>query len=143
MTYNQYQRAYRHAYPLAGLLDELVDGSLGALASAAGSVTFKMDVEETADGYVVTAELPGVSRDEIDVELNEGRLSISVNKTEAEDVKDRTYLVKETGAWSASRGIYLKDAAIAGLSAKLENGLLTVNVPKQEEKVNVTKVTID
>ncbi len=39
--------------------------------------------------------------------------------------------------------MYLKDAATAGLTAKLENGILTVSIPKQDEKVNVTKVTID
>ena len=43
----------------------------------------------------------------------------------------------------ATRGVYLKDAATAGLSAKLEGGILTVNVPKQDEKANVTKVSID
>lgn len=42
-----------------------------------------------------------------------------------------------------TRGVYLKDAAVAGLTAKLEGGVLTVNVPKQQEKANVTKVSID
>ena len=139
IPYSNYERALRRSFPF-DVFDDLMSSPLSGVVSDAA---FRMDVEDADDAYVVTAELPGVQRDEIDVELNEGRLSISINKTEAEDVKDRTYLVKETGAWSASRGIYLKDAAIAGLSAKLENGLLTVNVPKQEEKVNVTKVTID
>jgi HSP20 family protein len=39
--------------------------------------------------------------------------------------------------------VYLKDAATAGLTAKLEDGVLTVSVPKQAEKANVTKVSID
>ena len=52
-------------------------------------------------------------------------------------------LLKETGEWSATRGVYLKDAATEGLSAKFDGGVLTVNVPKQAEKANVTKVSID
>ena len=45
--------------------------------------------------------------------------------------------------WQASRGVYLKDAATDGLTAKMDGGVLTVNVPKQAEKSNVTKVAID
>ena len=39
--------------------------------------------------------------------------------------------------------VFLKDAATTGLTAKLEGGILTVNVPKQDEKANVTKIAID
>jgi HSP20 family protein len=39
--------------------------------------------------------------------------------------------------------VYLKDAATDGLTAKMDGGVLTVNVPKQAEKSNVTKVAID
>ena len=102
-----------------------------------------MNVEDAGDKYVVTAELPGVKKDEVDVELNEGRLSISVDKKESDEEKDKNYLQKETSEWQASRGVYLKDAATAGLTAKLDGGVLTVNVPMQEEKSNVTKVAID
>ena len=102
-----------------------------------------MNVEDAGDAYVVTAELSGVKRDEIDVELNEGRLSISVDKKESEEEKGKNYLHKETSEWSATRGVYLKDAATSGLTARLDGGVLTVNVPKQDEKANVTKVSID
>ena len=102
-----------------------------------------MNVEDAGDKNVVSAELPGVKREEIDVELNEGRLSISVERKESDEEKGKNYLYKETGEWSATRGVYLKDAAVAGLTAKLEGGVLTVNVPKQQEKANVTKVSID
>ncbi len=136
IPYNRYQRALR-AWPF----DDLFEAPFQALAGTADG--FKMDVEETGNGYVVTAELPGVARDQIDVELNEGRLSISVEKKESDEQKGKNYLLKETGEWSATRGVYLKDAATEGLSAKFDGGVLTVNVPKQAEKANVTKVSID
>ena len=122
---------------------DMFDDLLAPSSTALHSIGFKMDVEDTGESYVVSAELPGIKRDEIDVELNEGRLSISVEKKETEEEKTKNYIHKETHEWSATRGIYLKDAATAGLSAKLEGGVLTVLVPKQDEKVNVTKVTID
>ena len=136
IPYDRYQRALR-TWPF----DDLFDVPFQAITGAAD--VFKMDVEDTNDGYVVTAELPGVTRDQIDVELNEGRLSISIDKKESDEHKGKNYLLKETGEWSATRGVFLKDAATEGLTAKLEGGVLTVSVPKQAEKANVTKVSID
>lgn len=120
--------------------DDMMD-----MASSASSAAFPMDVEDTGEGYEVKAYLAGVSKDDIDVELNEGRLSISVKveeKDEDED-KDKNYLQKEFAAFSATRGIYLKDASNEGLSARFADGVLTVTVPKIVEKKNVTKVAID
>ena len=104
---------------------------------------FKMDVQENPDGYVIEAHVPGVAREEIDVELNAGRLVIDIDHKDSEDVEKRNYVLRETSAFHATRGVYLKDAATAGLSAKFEGGVLTVNVPKQDEKANVTKISID
>ena len=137
IPYNNFERALRRSIP--GMLDELFDTALTTVPDA----TFKMDVDDNGDDYLVSAHLAGVNRDEIDVELNEGRLSISVDKKETEEQKGQNYLHKETREWSATRGVYLKDAATEGLSAKLEDGVLTVVVPKQQEKSNVTKITIE
>ncbi len=118
--------------------DDMMD-----VASSASSAAFPMDVEDTGEGYEVKAYLAGVSKDDIDVELNEGRLSISVKVEEKEEDKDKNYLQKEFAAFSATRGIYLKDASNEGLSARFADGVLTVTVPKIVEKKNVTKVAID
>ena len=139
IPYSNYERALRRQFPF-DMFDDLLASPLSAVNA---NDAFKMDVEDTGDAYVVNAYLAGVGRDEIDVELNEGRLSISVDKTETEEEKGKNYLHKETREWSASRGVYLKDAATEGLSAKLDGGVLTINVPKQDEKANVTKVSID
>jgi HSP20 family protein len=139
IPYSNYERALRRQFPF-DVFDDFFASPLTAVNS---NDAFKMNVEDTGDAYVISAYLAGVNRDEIDVELNEGRLSISVEKTETEEENGKNYLHKETHSWSASRGVYLKDAATAGLSAKLDNGVLTINVPKQDEKANVTKVSID
>ena len=140
VPYDRYGRAIRRSFPFEDFFDELFSSPL---VSSSSDEAFKMDVEDAGDAYVISAHLAGVNRDEIDVELNEGRLSISVDKKETEEEKGKNYLHKETREWSATRGLYLKDAAVEGLSAKLEDGILTVNVPKQAEKANVTKISID
>lgn len=140
VPYDRYGRALRRSFPFDGFFDDFFTSPL---VSATSDAAFQMDVEDAGDSYVISAHLAGVSRDEIDVELNEGRLSISVDKKESDETKGKNYLHKETREWSATRGVYLKDAAVEGLSAKLEDGVLTVNVPKQVEKANVTKISID
>ena len=58
-------------------------------SSPLASKAFPIDVEDKGDAYEVKAYLTGVSKDDIDVELNEGRLSISVNVEEREEDKDK------------------------------------------------------
>lgn len=108
----------------------------------AAPASFMMDVQENPENYVIEALVPGVGRDEIDVELNEGRLNISVDKQDTEEVARRNYVHRETSAYRAVRSVYLKDADTTGLTAVLKDGVLTVNVPKRTQNGNVTKVQI-
>lgn len=136
---------YRNAYlrpvssnSLFDVFDDVMDVATSPLAKA-----FPMDVEDKGDGYEIKAYLIGAHKEDIDVELNEGRLSISVSVEEPEEDKNKNYLQKEFMAYSATRGVYLKDAASEGLSAKYADGVLVVTVPKFVEKKNATKITID
>ena len=136
IPYDRYNRLARSVFPF----DDVFDNFLAPVSTPAD---FKMDVEDAGDKYVISAHVPGVTRNQIDVELNEGRLSITVDKKDSDEQKAKNYLQRETGEYTCTRGVFLKDAATAGLSAKLADGILTVNVPKQDEKANVTKVSID
>ena len=135
IPYDRYNRLARSFFPFDDVFD--------AIAPVSSPAEFKMDVEDAGDKYVVSAHVPGVKRDQIDVELNEGRLSITVDKKDSDEEKSKNYLQRETGEYTCTRGVFLKDAATSGLTAKLADGVLTVNVPKQDEKANVTKVSID
>lgn len=128
--------------PMSGSLFDAFDDMLD-FPRAVSSKAFPVDVEDKGDAYEVKAYLTGVTKDNIDVELNEGRLSISVKVEEKEEDKDKNFLQREFTAYTATRGVYLKDAASEGLSAKYADGVLTVSVPKYVEKKNVTKVAID
>ena len=136
LPYDRYNRLARSAFPFDDVFGDW-------LAPVSTPADFKMDVEDAGDKYVVSAYVPGVKRDQIDVELNEGRLSITVDKKDSDEEKAKNYLQKETGEYTCTRGVFLKDAATTGLSAKLVDGILTVNVPKQDQNANVTKVSID
>ena len=87
---------------------------------------FPLDVYGDDDHYFVTAELPGVQKDAIDLKVENSVLSITVNLEEkAEDVSN-----KRTMTRSITVG---DDIDIEGVSAKFENGVLHVSLPKAEE----------
>lgn len=128
--------------PFGNWFDDVFD-DFSNISNHKLSNIFPVDVEELDEGYVVKAYIAGASREDIDVELNEGRLSISVNTSEKEETEGKHYLAREYKGYNATRGIYLKDASCEGLSAKLVDGILTVMVPKIVEKSSVTKIAID
>lgn len=105
--------------------------------------TFKLDVQDNEKEYVIEAELPGTKRDEVNVEMNDGRLTIFVKREENVDEKGKNYVHKERRFCSMSRGIYLVDAETEGIKAKLDEGILTITVPKQDKNKSASKIIID
>jgi len=85
--------------------------------------------------------VPGIDKKDINVELNDGKLMISIVRDETRESKKRNFIHRERRYSSMSRSIYLEDAKPDGIRAKLENGLLKVEVPKEEKPNN--SVTID
>ena len=97
----------------------------------------KTDVRETDSGYEVDIDLPGFKKDEIDVQLDNGYLSISAAKgldKEEKDKKDK-YIRRERYAGSMSRSFYVgENMKEEDIHAKYENGILTLDVPKEQKK---------
>lgn len=105
--------------------------------------TFKVDVQETDTQYVIEADVPGVHKDEIKVEMNDGRLNISIQREESKDEENKNYVHKERRFSSMSRSIYLNEAKSEGIKAKLENGVLSIIVPKESKPNNSIQIDID
>lgn len=104
---------------------------------------FRMDVEDTGEAYVVTSELAGVAKEDIDVQFENDRLTISVDHKETEDKKERNYVHKETREWSASRSVVLRGVVADSVTAKMNDGVLTITLPKEEKQEPASnKVTI-
>ena len=106
---------------------------------------FRLDVEDKEDSYVVTSELAGVDKGDIDVQFEDDRLTISIDHKESDEKKDRNYIHKETREWSATRAIMLHDVDDDAITAKLDDGILTITLPKvaAEETKATNKVTIE
>ncbi len=105
--------------------------------------TFKINVQQNDSEYLVEAELPGVNKEEIDVDLNDGRLTVSVKREEKINEEKKNYIHRESRYASMSRSIYLVDADSKGIKAKLDNGLLSITVPRQEKAAKTAKIEIE
>ncbi|HWQ80308.1 MAG TPA: Hsp20/alpha crystallin family protein [Anaerovoracaceae bacterium] len=105
--------------------------------------TFKINVQQNEKDYLIEAELPGVNKEEIDLDLNEGRLTISVKREEQINEERKNYIHRESRFSSMSRSVYLAEAGASGIKAKLENGVLSVTVPRQEKTVKSEKIEIE
>lgn len=105
--------------------------------------TFKIDVRDNKTDYIIEAELPGINKENISISLNEGRLNISVNKDETVEEKDKNYIHRERRYTSMSRNILLGDADADGIKAKLDNGVLSVTVPKKTKPDGAIVIDIE
>ncbi len=123
------------------MIDDFFDDALNELSLTKRNLlanSFKIDVQETSNEYLIDAELPGVQKEEINLNLNDdGKLTISIDREESVDEKDEdnNYIHKERYYASMERSLYLTDANPDGeVQARLENGLLNIQVPKIEQE---------
>lgn len=104
----------------------------------------KTDVRETEDTYEVDIDLPGFKKDEISVDLEEGYLTIRAAKGLDKDEKDKKgkYIRQERYAGACSRSFYVGDVKPEDVSAKYEDGILKLSMPKQAKKELPRSTTI-
>mgnify|MGYP002589997522 CR=1 FL=1 len=105
--------------------------------------TFKIDVKENESEYTVEAELPGIAKDEINLDLHDGRLTISVARSEQTENKKENYIHQERRVTSMQRSIYLADASDDGVKAALHDGVLTITVKKTAKQKGVKRIEIE
>jgi len=105
--------------------------------------TFKMDVQDMEESFVIEAEMPGIQKDEINLEMEENTLRIEVKREELKEENEKNYVHKERKFTSMSRKIYLRDVKQYEIDAKLENGVLTITVPKVERAEKVKQIDIN
>ena len=93
-----------------------------------------VDVSEDETGYTITVELAGVKKEDVTVEVHENVLSIrGEKKSEREEKQEKTHWV-ERSYGSFSRSFTLPPAALsAELKASFKEGVLTIEIPKQEQ----------
>ena len=94
----------------------------------------RVDVKETKDGFVLSADLPGVKESDIHVSVDGSVLTISGHRDEEHRTDEEQYHAVERTHGSFSRSYELPETAnLDGIKAELKNGVLTVKVGKKPE----------
>lgn len=103
----------------------------------------RMNVAERADAYEIVLEVPGMAKEDINVEVNEGRLVVwGEKKTERED-KGKKVHVREISFGSFRRELTLPDDVQPdGISAAYDNGHLRLTLPREEKKKSARRVAL-
>ena len=118
-------------------IDRLFETPLTELARASHLLSGSapaVDIYEDKDNFVVKAELPGMKKEDIDVTLHDGSLSISGERTSEEKWEDAEVYRSERFFGRFQRTVSLPSSVNAsGIKAQYKDGVLTVTLPKAEE----------
>jgi len=107
----------------------------------ASSAKLAMDVVETENDIVVKADLPGVKKEDIVIDLTEDSMEIMAIFEDESEFKGDNFIKKERRYGESKRSISLPQMVkIEEASAKFDNGVLTVTIPKEEKKRHTLSV---
>lgn len=127
---------FRDLNTLHDRMNRLFDETLGRTrgpepAELTGNWTPSVDVYEDPDRYVLVAELPGLTKDDVQIELKENVLTLRGERKFHEEYKDQTCHRMERAYGAFVRSFSLpSQVETSKVEAKFQDGVLTVSVPK-------------
>lgn len=118
-------------------LDDIFDDFI----SSKKEQLMKCDIYEKEGDYHIEMDIPGFSKEDISLEVNDGYLKIKAEKSNEikEEDESKNYLRRERSYGKVERSFYLADLEEDRISAEFTNGMLKIVVPKKEEK-NTKKI---
>ena len=104
----------------------------------------KVNVVENEHDFTLTAEVPGLKEKDIEIEINNGRMTLKGNVEETQEKEEKNYRMREFSRRSFERSFTVSESVDQdNISAKLENGVLKLVLPKKEEaKPKTVKVAV-
>lgn len=104
----------------------------------------RVDVKDNGGSYELTADLPGMTKEDISLSYQNSYLTISAQKNESKDEKDEdgNYIRRERRSGSVSRSFYIDNIDEANVTAEFKDGVLHVNMPKLAEVQHATQIEI-
>lgn len=109
-----------------------------------GSNRMSIDLADRDGEFVVTADAPGFSKEEIDVRVTGRRLTIEADREERSEEEDETYLRSERHSESLRRTLQLPEPVDEeDVSATYKNGVLTITLPKRDPETGGKSIDIE
>jgi len=127
---NIQRRGYDELNKIWNMMDSFFDNSFGTLVSNYHPI--RADVMETENEYVIDAELPGVKKEDVALNVVDNRLVITVVQNEEKNEKSGNYIRRERRSGTSSRSFYLENIKEEEIKAKFHDGVLSITLPKEK-----------
>lgn len=111
--------------------DSFEKNFFGDTAGAASS--FRTDIIDNGDAFLLKAELPGMKKEDIKIDLDGDRLTISAQHSEESEDKKENYIRRERRFGSFSRSFDTANIQTDAITAAYKDGILTLSLPKKPE----------
>lgn len=126
--------------PRKFFLDDLFDDFEPEIKSIS---PMKCDIYEKENSYCIEMDMPGFDKKDIDLDIDNGYLTITATKENNIDEENKKYIRKERTYGKYQRQFYMGEVNEDEIKAEFENGILKVVVPKKEEINTKKKIEID
>lgn len=128
----------------SNLVDRYFNDSVARAGGSRYSFVPKVDILENDAAYEINVAVPGLSKDDFKIDLNDNVLTISGERKLAKETKENNLHVVETQYGNFSRSFSLPENVDASkINAKYNNGILEISVPKDEKKTLKTTIKVN
>lgn len=125
-------------------LERLLEGLGRELETSVPGSSIAVDIEDRDDTFVVTADVPGFARDEVEVTIADSTVHIAAETSSETEEEEPTYVRRERHARSVSRSVQLPGPVDEDeVTASYRHGVLTVTLPKLDVEAGGTRIDIE
>jgi len=103
----------------------------------------RADVRETDREYIVEAEIPGVRKEDITIEVSDDVLTLGVDTRKEVNEESEGYIYRERSTGSFKRSFHIQNIKQDQIKASYKDGILTIVLPKDEKARGARKISID
>lgn len=133
----------RGSYPVDSLFDNFFKGFFEPYQYGLQG-QMKVDIKDNEKDFVIEADLPGVDKNDVQVELKNDILTIAVQQKNVKEEERDNYICRERSSSSLSRSFKVDNVDGKDVKAKFDNGVLSITLPKSEkEKENQHRIDIN
>jgi HSP20 family protein len=136
--YNQFEPSYPTSF--SSVLDKFFNDSI---AKSAKQFTPAVDIAEDENQFEIHVSVPGMNKSDFNLDLTDGRLTISGERKMEEKKEGKNFHTIETNYGAFSRSFFVPETVeTEKIKASYQDGLLTVILPKSEKKTNKSKIEV-
>jgi HSP20 family protein len=136
--YNHFEPSYPTSF--SSVLDKFFNDSI---AKSAKQFTPAVDIAEDENQFEIHVSVPGMNKSDFNLDLTDGRLTISGERKMEEKKEGKNFHTIETNYGAFSRSFFVPETVeTEKIEASYQDGLLTVILPKTEKKTNKSKIEV-